>query len=135
MVDVSRYTDELLKLYSNELPETSETAAAIKRNAPWTEISQAAEQEGLHHLSKAIFVAEEDRLAGDRIPATEPAIATVAEEHIRDFRKHLPESCETAAAIDRKAPWSEIAQCAQRDGLQEIASFIFEAEQQGLEED
>ncbi|MGC1952673.1 MAG: hypothetical protein WA970_08905 [Gammaproteobacteria bacterium] len=134
MVDVSKHTDELLDLYSKELPESSKTAAAIKRGASWTDISQTAEKEGLHYISNAIFVAEEERFAGEPTAASEPAIDTVAAERVRDFRKHLPDSCETAAAIDRNAPWSEIAQCAQRDGLHEIASFIFEAEQQGLED-
>lgn len=134
MVDVSKHTDELLELYAKELPESSKTAAAIRRGAPWTDISQTAEKEGLHYISKAIFVAEEERLASEGAPAAAHAIATVAEERIRNFRKHLPDSCDTAAAIDRKAPWSEIAQCAERDGLHEIASFIFEAEQQGLED-
>ena len=134
MVDISKHTDELLDLYSKELPESSETAAAIKRGAPWTDISQAAEKEGLHYISKAIFLAEEERLASEGTSTTEPTIASVAEDRIRAFRKHLPDSCETAAAIDRNAPWSEIAQCSQRDGLHEIASFIFEAEQQGLED-
>lgn len=134
MVDVSKHTNELLDLYLKELPETSETAAAIKRGASWTDISQTAEKEGLHYISKAIFIAEEERLTSDTMAATGPAIDTVVEERIRYFRKHMPDGCDTAAAIDRKAPWSEIAQAAQRDGLNEIASFIFEAEQQGLED-
>jgi hypothetical protein len=133
-VDTDRYINQLLDLYSKRLPEGSETAAAIKRGAPWTDISQTAEKEGLQYISKAIFVAEEERLASERTAAEEPAISMVAEEHIREFRKHLPDSCETAAAIDRNAPWSEISQCAEREGLHEIAGFIFEAEQQGLED-
>lgn len=134
MVDVSKHTDELLELYAKELPNTSETAAAIKRGASWTDISQTAEKEGLHYISKAIFVAEEERFASEDTTPTESTIGSFAEERIREFRKHLPDSCETAAAIDRRAPWSEISQSAQRDGLHEIASFIFEAEQQGLED-
>ncbi len=134
MVEIGRHTEELLRLYCKELPESSETAEAIKRGAPWTDISQTAEREGLHYISKAIFMAEEERLASERAPAAEPTITTVAEHRLREFRKHLPDRCETAAAIDRNAPWSEIAQCAQRDGLHEIAGFIFEAEQQGLED-
>lgn len=133
-METDRYMNELMELYSKQIPEESETAAAIKRGAPWTDISQAAEKEGLHYISKAIFVAEEERLASARTSAKEPDISMVARDHIREFRKHLPDSCETAAAIDRNAPWSEISQCAERDGLHEIASFIFEAEQQGLED-
>lgn len=133
-MDTDRYINELMELYSKEIPASSETAAAIKRGAPWTDISQTAESEGLHYISKAIFVAEEERLASERTSAEEPGISMIAEEHIREFRKHLPDSCETATAIDRDAPWSEISQCAERDGLHEIASFIFEAEQQGLED-
>lgn len=133
-METDRYMNELMELYSKQIPEESETAAAIKRGAPWTDISQTAEKEGLHYISKAIFVAEEERLASARTSAKEPDISMVARDHIREFRKHLPDSCETAAAIDRNAPWSEISQCAERDGLHEIASFIFEAEQQGLED-
>jgi hypothetical protein len=133
-VDTDRYISELMEFYSKRLPEESETAATIKRGAPWTDISQTAEKEGLQYISKAIFVAEEERLASERTSAEEPVISMVADERIREFRKHLPDNCETAAAIDRNAPWSEISQCAERDGLHEIASFIFEAEQQGLED-
>ena len=134
MVDIHKHMEELLEFYAKTLPPASDTTAAIKRGAPWTEISQTAEREGLHYVSKAVFVAEEERLASEQMTAEEPAIGTLAQERIRELRKHLPHTCATAVAIDRNAPWSEIAQCAERDGLHEIASFIFQAEQQGLQD-
>jgi hypothetical protein len=134
MVDVKKQLDELLDLYAKELPESSKTAAAIKQGAPHTDISQIAEEEGLHYISKAIFSAEEVELESQETASGAEDISNMARARIQEFRKHLPDGCETAAAMDRNASWSEIAQSAERDGLHEISSFIFEAEQQGLED-
>jgi hypothetical protein len=130
MVDTEKYVDEALKLYLRELPEDSETAKAIRRGAARSEISQTAEKEGLHYISAGIFIAEEERFA----KLVDPGISDVVAARVQEIRKHLPNSCETAAAIDRSAPWSEVSQIAQRDGLHEIASLVFEAEQEGMED-
>ena len=63
MIDTGKYIDEAMNLYLKELPEDSETAKAIRRGAALTEISQAAENEGLHYISASIFMAEEERFA------------------------------------------------------------------------
>ena len=130
MVDGGKYIDELLGLYVRELPETSKTANAIRRGAALTDISQAAEQEGLHYISSGIFMAEQQSIA----KMDEPGISEIVAARIQEIRMHLPDSCETAAAIDRKSPWSQISQSAQRDGLHEVAGLILEAEQEGLED-
>ena len=130
MIDKSKYIDEAMNLYLRELPEDCETAKAIQRGAAPTEISQTAEKEGLHYISAGIFMTEEDQFA----VSGEPDMAAVVSARVQEIRKHLPNTCETAAAIDRNAPFSEISQIAQRDGLQEIASLVFEAEQEGLED-
>lgn len=130
MVDVDKYIDEVLKLYLRELPEGSETAKAIREGAALSEVSQKAEKEGLHYISAAVFMAEEERFEG----IDEPAISNVVASRVQEIRKHLPDGCETAAAIDRNATWSEISQSAERDGLHEISSLVFEAEQEGLED-
>ena len=130
MVDTGKYVDEAMKLYLRELPEDSETAKAIRRGAALAEVSQTAEKEGLHYISAGIFTAEEVRFA----KTDDSDISDVITARAQEIRKHLPDSCETAAAIDRSAPWSEISQSAERDGLHEIASLIFEAEQEGLED-
>jgi hypothetical protein len=75
-------------------------------------------------------MAEEDRFAN----IAEPDISDIVRGRLEEIRRHLPHACQTAAAIDRNAPWAEIAETAQRDGLHEIASLIFEAEQEGLED-
>jgi hypothetical protein len=127
-MDTGKYIDQLLELYSKELPQTSETAKAISRGAALSEISQTAEKEGLHYISTAAFLAEEQRLE----EAQDADISDVIGARMGEVRKHLPDSCDTAAAIDRKAPWSEISQCAERDGLHEVAALILEAEQEGM---
>jgi hypothetical protein len=130
MVDVDKYIDEALKLYLRELPESSETAKAIREGAALSEVSQKAEKEGLHYISAAVFMAEEERFED----IDEPEISNVVAARVQEIRKHLPDGCETAAAIDRSASWSEISQSAERDGLHEISSLVFEAEQEGLED-
>ena len=127
-MDTGKYIDQLLELYSKELPQTSETAKAISRGAALSEISQTAEKEGLHYISTAAFLTEEQRLE----EAQDADISDVIGSRMEEVRKHLPDSCDTAAAIDRKAPWSEISQCAERDGLHEVAALILEAEQEGM---
>ncbi len=129
-MDTQKYLDQLLKLYSKELPQTSETGKAISRGAALTEISQTAEKEGLHFISTAVFMVEEERLA--EVPDAD--ISEQIAARLEEVRKHLPESCDTAAAIDRKAPWSEISQSAERDGLHEVVGLILEAEQEGMED-
>ena len=129
-MDTGKYIDQLLKLYSKELPQTSETAKAISRGASLTEISQTAEKEGLHFISTAVFMAEEERLAETH----DLDISDLIAARIEEVRKHLPDSCDTAAAIDRKTPWSEISQCAERDGLHEVVGLILEAEQEGMKD-
>ncbi len=112
------------------MPENSETAKAIREEAALSEISQKAEKEGLHYISSAAFMAEEERFEN----IDEPEISNVVEARVKEIRQHLPDGCETAAAIDRSASWSEVSQCAERDGLHEISSLVFEAEQEGLED-
>ena len=130
MTGTRKYVEELLNLYVKELPESSKTAQAIRRGAAMSDVSQTAEAEGLHYISAGVFMAEEEQFA--EIAA--PDIADAVEARVQEMRKHLPNGCETAVAIDRSAPWSEVSQIAQRDGLHEIASLIFEAEQVGLED-
>jgi hypothetical protein len=79
------------------------------------------------------FVDEErEWVEGDAPPPTED-IVSVARDHVMALRKQLPDTSKTAAAIDRGAPWMEIAQCATEEGHHELAGFLFEAEQQGLD--
>lgn len=75
---------------------------------------------------------EKEWVEGDK-PATED-IVSVARDHVMAYRKQLPDSSKTAAAIDRNAPWMEIAQCATEEGHHELSGFLFEAEQQGLDD-
>lgn len=79
------------------------------------------------------FVDEErEWLEGDG-PAPSADIVTVARDHVMAFRKQLLDTSKTALAIDRNAPWMEIAQCATEEGHHELSGFLFEAEQQGLD--
>jgi hypothetical protein len=58
--------------------------------------------------------------------------ATATETFLREARKDLPDDSRTAIAIDRHAPWEEISGLAEAEGLHQIASVLFEAEQEQL---
>ena len=88
MLGTEKYIDELLSLYSRELPATSETAQAIQRGDDLADISQVAEVEGLHYISAGIFMAEEDRFAS----GADPDISDAIEAKIQEARRHLPDS-------------------------------------------
>jgi hypothetical protein len=122
--------DQLLRSFRDELPNNSRTAAAIDRGATWEEISELAEEEGLHKLASVLFEAEQEALREGQGPVEDAAAAT--DDFIQASRQDLPEGSRTAAAIDRGASWEEISELAEEEGLHQIASVLFEAEQEQL---
>ncbi len=122
--------DEILQSFRHDLPKDSKTANAIDQGAPLSEISEYAEQEGLHQFASVLFEAQQEELRESKQPAD--TIATLARERIRNFRANLPGTSKTAQAIDSGASWVEISECAQEEGLNELASILFEAEQERL---
>ncbi|MDG4554694.1 MAG: hypothetical protein P9E24_10700 [Candidatus Competibacter sp.] len=121
---------QMLQSYRDDLPDGSETAIAIDRNASLEEISELAEKEGLHKLVSVLFEAEQEALRSGSAAMEDPATATDA--FVQGARQELPEGSKTAAAIDRGAPWEEISELAEEEGLHQIASVLFEAEQEQL---
>ena len=121
---------QILRSFRDDLPNNSRTAAAIDRDASLEEISERAEEEGLHKLASVLFEAEQEALR-DGSNAVEDA-ADATETFIHEARKDLPEGSRTAAAIDRGASWEEISELAEEEGLHQIASVLFEAEQEQL---
>ncbi|TVR65294.1 MAG: hypothetical protein EA420_03510 [Candidatus Competibacteraceae bacterium] len=122
--------DQLLHSFRDELPNNSRTATAIDRGASWEEISELAEEEGLHKLASVLFEAEQEALR-EGVETQEDA-ATATDDFIQISRQDLPEGSRTAAAIDRGASWEEISELAEEEGLHQIASVLFEAEQEQL---
>jgi hypothetical protein len=122
--------DHLLHAFRDNLPDRSRTAAALDRGAGLEEISELAEAEGFHQLASALFEAEQEALRDGPAVAEDPAAATNG--FIRIARGELPDGSQTAAAIDRGAPWEEISEWAEQEGLHQLASALFEAEQQQL---
>lgn len=122
--------DQMLRLFRDDLPAGSKTAAAIDRGASLEEISELAEEEGLHKLASVLFEAEQEALR-EGSAAVEDAAATT-DQFIRTFRQDLPDGGKTAAAIDRGASWEEISELAEEEGLHQLASVLFEAEQEKL---
>ncbi len=53
-------------------------------------------------------------------------IATV----LQTFRRDLPNDSRTAKAIDGGAPLAEISECAEADGVHQLAAVLFEAQQE-----
>ena len=54
--------DQILRTFRDDLPHHSQTAAAIDRGASLEEISELAEEEGLHKLASVLFEAEQEAL-------------------------------------------------------------------------
>ena len=122
--------DHLLQSFREDLPDSSRTAAAMDRCASLEEISELAEAEGFHKFASVLFEAEQEALRVG-LTAVEDA-ATAADMFLQEARKDLPEGGKTAAAIDRNASWEEISELAEEEGLHQIASVLFEAEQEQL---
>jgi hypothetical protein len=55
-------TDDFIRTARQDLPDGSKTAAAIDRGASWEEISELAEEEGLHQIASVLFEAEQEQL-------------------------------------------------------------------------
>lgn len=120
----------MLQSFRDDLPADSRTAAAIDRGASLEEISELAEAEGLHKLASVLFEAEQEALRDGPDAVEEAGAAT--DTFIRAARQDLPADSKTAAAIDRGASWEEISEIAEEEGLHQIASVLFEAEQEAL---
>ena len=122
--------DQMLRSFREILPHGSRTAAAIDRGASLEEISELAEEEGLHELASVLFEAEQEALRDG--PETTEGSSVATESFLRDARHGLPANSRTAAAIDRGASWEEISELAEEEGLHQLASVLFEAEQERL---
>lgn len=122
--------EHLLRSFRDDLPDGSKTAAALDRGASLEEISELAEKEGFHRFASVLFEAEQEALRERLETVEDPATAT--DDFIRNIRHDLPEGSKTAAVIDRGASWEEISEMAEEEGLHQIASVLFEAEQERL---
>ena len=122
--------DQLLQSFRDNLPDGSQTAAALDRGASLEEISELAEQEGFHQMASVLFEAEQEALREGPAVTEDPSVAT--DVFIRTIRGELPDGSQTAAAIDRGASWEEISELAEAEGLHQLASALFEAEQEQL---
>ncbi len=121
---------QILEAFRSTLPDGGKTAEAIDRGAPVEEISACASEEGLHALAGALFEACEEQLdSGDEDPPGRTVIDTI-EARLREFRQQLPGGSETARLIDARASLEEISEAAQQEGLDSLASLLFEAERE-----
>lgn len=120
--------DSVLQTFRRDLPNNSKTAQAIDRGAPIDEISECAEEEGVHQLAAVLFEAQQEE--GQTREEAAASLEEVVRERLAAFREDLPDGSETAKAIDRKAPLGEISEHAQAEGLNEIAAVLFEAQQE-----
>lgn len=120
--------NNVLASFRRDLPTESKTAQAIDRGAALAEISESAEQEGLHQLAAVLFELQEEELqAADATPAD---LQQRVAEQIRAFRADLPNQSRTALAIDRNASWEEISEAAELEGIHELAAVLFEAQKE-----
>ncbi|WP_246327484.1 hypothetical protein [Candidatus Competibacter phosphatis] len=84
----------------------------------------------MHKLASVLFEAEQEALRSGSATLEDAEVAT--DTFIREARQDLPAGSKTAAAIDRSASWEEISELAEEEGLHQIASVLFEAEQERL---
>ena len=84
----------------------------------------------MHKLASVLFEAEQEALRSGAATLEDAEVAT--DTFIREARQDLPAGSKTAAAIDRGAAWEEISELAEEEGLHQIASVLFEAEQRAL---
>jgi hypothetical protein len=125
-MDTKTITD-ILQSFREDLPDHSQTAIAIDGGASLAEISNHAQAEGLHEIATVLFEALQEALRDNPETTTDSRVATQA--FIRDFRTRLPDGSDTAAAIDRGAPWEEISACAEAEGIHKFAAALLDPEQ------
>ena len=123
--------DEIIRSFRPELPPNSRTAKAIDQGASLEEISECAEEEGLHKLASILFEVQQENLK-EQTAETDYSIMTT--DAIRKFRQGIPSTSETAKAIDRGASWDEVSKYAEQEGLRQsqLASILFKVQQQRM---
>ena len=126
-MDTKTLTD-LLQSFREDLPDRSPTAIAIDGGAPLADIANHAQAEGLHEIVTVLFEAQQEALQENPEATTDPTVATQA--FIQDFRTRLPHGSQTAAAIDRGAPWEEISACAEAEGVHQLAAALLNPERE-----
>jgi hypothetical protein len=126
-MDTKTITD-ILQSFREDLPDHSQTAIAIDGGASLADISNHAQAEGLHEIVTVLFEALQEAVRDNPETTTDPRVATQA--FIRDFRTRLPDGSDTAAAIDRGAPWEEISACAEAEGIHKFAAALLNPEQE-----
>ena len=121
--------EETLRSYRRDLPSASKTAQAIDRGASLEEISECAEEEGVHLLASMLFEIQQAELE-----ETSLSYEVLSGESLRQFRRTIPNNSKTAAAIDRGASWDEISRCSEEEGLRQhqITTVMFAAGQERL---
>lgn len=120
---------QILASFERTLPNDSKTAAAITRGASPEEIAACATEEGLHALAGALFEASEERSEDGHLDNSARVTGALA-ERLKEFRQGLPPACETARLIDAGASLEEISEAAEKEGLDTLATMLFEAEQE-----
>jgi len=119
---------EILQSFREDLPDHSKTAIAIDQGASLADISSQAQAEGLHEIATVLFEAQQEALQERAEASIDPTAATQA--FIQDFRTRLPNDSKTAAAIDRGAPWEEISECAEAEGVHKLAAALLNPERE-----
>lgn len=120
---------QILSSFEGTLPNDCKTAAAIARGATAEQISACATEEGLHALAAALFEACEEGAEDGHLESSARVTGAIA-ERLKEFRQGLPAVCETARLIDAGAGLEEISEEAEKEGLNGLASMLFEAQQE-----
>jgi hypothetical protein len=128
-MDTKTITD-ILRSFREDLPDRSQTATAIDGGASLADIANHAQAEGLHEIAAVLFEAQQETLQDNPEATTDPTVATQA--FIQDFRRRLPDGSQTAVAIDRDASWEEISECAEAEGVHQLAAALLNPEREQI---
>ncbi len=83
----------------------------------------------MHALAGALFEACEEGSDDGHLDGSARVTGALG-ERLKEFRQGLPPACETARLIDAGAGLEEISEAAEKEGLNALASMLFEAEQE-----
>ncbi|WP_374340379.1 hypothetical protein [Azonexus sp.] len=119
---------QILASFAGTIPAGSRTAAAIGRGAVAEEISECAAEEGLHALAAALFEASQNEATLDK--EAQGISERSLTERLVEFRRSLPDGCETSRLMDAGARLEEISEAAQKEGLTSLVAMLVEAEQE-----
>jgi len=122
---------QIISTYRHTIPTDCETARAIDRGASVEEICTSATSDGLHDFAAALFSADVEVVQTDHGPIeADRTLLDDIDQVLADYEHRLPPNCETVRLIRSGAQLELISEAAEAEGLQDLVTVLFEAEQE-----